>query len=96
MPAFPFHQAPSVHATDAYVAARTGERAAVLPHDRVHTAPCGLELPCAFAARFEMRRHASPHGAAHCPLEASVLREWCVRRRTGACPYAADGDADAI
>ncbi|WP_296655141.1 hypothetical protein [Paraburkholderia sp.] len=50
------------------------------------TAPCGLVLPLAFAARIDMRSQTSSRDATACPLDGSVLRLWCLRVRHGACP----------
>lgn len=59
------------------------------PHAReagVRVTCCGIELPDAYALRLEARTHTTPSNPPGCPLEASVLRQWCVRNQRGACP----------
>jgi hypothetical protein len=47
---------------------------------------CGLELPDGYALRLEARTHATARNPVGCPLEASALRQWCVRLQHGTCP----------
>lgn len=50
---------------------------------------CDLVLPDAFALRLEARGALTPRSPARCPLEATALRQWCVRLRNDACPLEA-------
>jgi hypothetical protein len=59
----------------------------------VRATRCGIELPDAYALRLEARTHATVRNAVGCPLDASVLRQWCVRRQSGACPEQAPSAA---
>ncbi|MFX1675495.1 hypothetical protein PWR63_25120 [Paraburkholderia sp. A2WS-5] len=97
MPVFSMRQAPSLRwmartAEPCGVRAPRPDDAAALnaaPHPReigVRTPRCGIELPDGYALRLEARTHATPHSPIGCPLEASVLRQWCVRNLQGDCP----------
>ncbi|HKT99812.1 MAG TPA: hypothetical protein VJS30_25305 [Paraburkholderia sp.] len=57
---------------------------------------CGIELPDGYALRLEARTHATPRNPVACPLETSVLRQWCVRMQRGACPEQAQDAAPAF
>ncbi|WP_322104306.1 hypothetical protein [Paraburkholderia sp. J41] len=56
---------------------------------------CDLALPEAFALRLEARAVRSPRAPACCPLEATALRQWCVRLQRAACPLEAVNAAEA-
>lgn len=47
---------------------------------------CDLALPDAFALRREARDHLTPRSPVCCPLEATALRQWCVRLQSQGCP----------
>jgi len=98
MPVFSLRQAPSLR----WMPRTAGPRGVRLPRHGGDAAPldpalpareagvrvtrCGIELPDAYALRLEARTHATPRNPPGCPLEASVLRQWCVRSQCGACP----------
>ncbi|QNB13106.1 hypothetical protein [Paraburkholderia tropica] len=93
MPVFSLRPAPSLRWV-----ARASEPCGVptnSPADEGTTrvAACGLALPSAFALRLEARQHVKPTGTARCPLDASTLRQWCVRRQRGSCPEEAGAQA---
>ncbi|MDR3097464.1 MAG: hypothetical protein LBV73_10355 [Paraburkholderia sp.] len=57
---------------------------------------CGIELPDAYALRLEARTHGTSRNPVGCPLEASALRQWCVRNQHGTCPEQAPPVAPAF
>ncbi|WP_322058086.1 hypothetical protein [Paraburkholderia sp. J63] len=63
---------------------------------RARVSRCGIELPDGYALRLEARTHATARNPAGCPLEGSVLRQWCVRRQCGECPHQAKSAGPAF
>lgn len=108
MPVFSIRQAPSLKWM-ARTAEPCGVRAlrddgdaVVQEHARsargggVRATRCGIELPDAYALRLEARTHATARNPVDCPLEGSVLRQWCVRRQCGECPHQAKSAGPAF
>jgi hypothetical protein len=97
MTAFLFRRAPGVrwtHPRQERHAMPAADDALEAPpeHGTSHVS-CGLVLPESFALRLGARRHITPRNPVSCPLEETVLRQWCVRLQNGACPN--DGPAEA-
>ncbi|QGZ63241.1 hypothetical protein [Paraburkholderia acidisoli] len=96
MSAFGFRRAPGVRWTPSlrFHQAASGDdtRTSFAPMARgAHETVCDLALPPAFALRREACQPVTPRSTQCCPVEATALRQWCVRLQRGACPLQAQG-----